>query len=81
LPHKPHRGGTFFVLDNGDFHISGMHVTLPEIRLRTGREYDNAFQCSMRRINLSRRCGDALLIIRTRKNSIMRRLLRSLMNA
>ena len=67
IPYKPHHGGTFSILDDGTFHIKDMYMIVPEIRLRTGREYDNTFQCGIRRINLSQRCGDALLIIRTRK--------------
>ena len=81
MPYKAHHGGTFSILSDGTFHIKDMHMFVPEIRLRTGREYDNAFQCEDRRVNLSRRCGDALLIIRTRKDSILRRLFRSLVNA
>jgi len=76
LPYKPYHRGKFSVLPDGKFHISDMYVILPEIRLRVGREHDNAFECDDRRINLSRRCGNALLIIRTRKYSILKRLLR-----
>ena len=81
LPSEPHHGGTFSILHDGTFRISGMHMTVPEIRLRTGREYNNAFQCEDRRINLSQQCGDALLIIRIRKYSMIGRLFRSLVNA
>lgn len=78
LPYKSHQGGTFSILNDGKFYISGMNVVLPEILLRTGMEYDNAFQSENRRINLSQRCGDALLIIRIQKHSIFKRLLRKL---
>lgn len=80
LPYKPHRGGKFSVLRNGKFNISGMYMVLPEILLRTGREYDNVFQSGGSRINLSKECGDALLIIRTRKFSTLRGLLRKTVN-
>ena len=79
LPYKPHRGGKFSVLENGKFNISGMYMVLPEILLRTGREHGNVFY-GMHRINLSKECGDALLIIRTRKFSTLRRLLRKTIN-
>lgn len=78
LPYKSHQGGTFSILKDGKFCISGMSVVLPEILLRTGLEYDNAFEGENRRINLSRQCGNALLIIRIKKHSIFKRLLRKL---
>ena len=80
LPYKSHQGGTFSILNNGKFYISGMNVILPEILLRTGVEYDNAFQSENRRINLSRRYGDALLAIRIKKFSIFKRLFRNLIS-
>lgn len=80
LPYKPDHGGTFSVLPDGRFSISGMNMVLPEILLRTGREHGNAFQAGHRRINLSDKCGDALLVIRTRKHSIFERLFRKLVN-
>lgn len=78
LPHKSHQGGTFSILNDGKFYISDMNVILPEILLRTGLEYDNTFKYENRRINLSRQCGNALLIIRIQKHSIFKRLLRKL---
>lgn len=78
LPYKSHQGGTFSILNDGKFYISGMNVVLPEILLRTGREYDNAFQSRNHRINLSQRCGNALLAIRVKKRSVFKRLLRNL---
>jgi len=78
LPYKSHQGGTFSILNDGKFYISDMNVVLPEILLRTGVEYDNAFESKNRRINLSRRCGDALLTIRIQKHSVFKRLFRKI---
>ncbi|MFC1715831.1 DUF1850 domain-containing protein [Candidatus Poribacteria bacterium] len=80
LPYKPNYGGAFSVLPDGRFNISGMNMVLPEILLRTGSEHDNVFECGNRRINLSRQCGDALLVISTRKYSTLGRLFRKLVN-
>jgi hypothetical protein len=80
LPYHPHCGGTFSVQRDGRFGISDMRISLPEILLRVGREYDNVFACETRRINLSRQCGDALLTIRTRNYSILKRLLWRILN-
>jgi len=78
LPYKSHQGGTFSILNDGKFYISDMNVVLQEILLRTGVEYDNACQSEHRRINLSQRCGDALLAIRIKKRSVLKRLFRNL---
>jgi hypothetical protein len=80
LPYKPEHGGTFSILPDGRFSISGMNMVISEILLRTGKEHNNAFQGGGRRVNLSDRCGDALLVIRTRKYSVFKRLFRNLVN-
>lgn len=80
LPHKSHLGGRFSVLPDGKFSISNMHMVMPEIRLRVGKESENVLKLSGKNINLSKRYGDSLLIIRIRRYSILKRLRRSLSN-
>ena len=81
VPHKPQQGGTFTILNDGTFYIKDMNRIMSEIFYRTGREYDNTFVYERRRINLSQQCGDALLIIRTRRYSIIGRIFRSFAHA
>ena len=78
MPYKPQHGGTFSILDDGTFYIKDMHAIMPEIRYRTGKDYGNVLVYGGRRINLSQRCGDALLIIRTRRYSIIGRMFKAL---
>ena len=75
LPDSSYRGETFSVLQDGRFKVSGLSMFLPEILLRVGRKYNNILTCETRRVNLSENCGDALLTIRTRDYSILKRML------
>ena len=78
LPYKPDHGGSFSILPDGRFSVSGMNMILPEILYRTGSDYNNVFQSGNHRIDLSDECGDALLIIRTEKYSTIKRLFRKI---
>ena len=80
LPDSSHRGETFSIQQDGRFKVSGLSMFLPEILLRVGREHNNILTCEARRVNLSERCGDALLTIRIRDYSILKRLLWGISN-
>ena len=80
LPTDSYRGAYFSVQDDGRFKISDMNVFFPEIRLRTGKEYDNTFTLGNYHINLSETYGNSLFTIRTRERSAFRCRLRRLLN-
>ena len=75
LPDKSYRGEIFSIQQDGRFKVSGLSTLLPEILLRVEREYNNILTYETRRVNLSERCGDALVTIRIRDCSILKRLL------
>ncbi len=80
LPDNSYRGAVFSVEDKGGFKISDMKIFFPEIRLRTGREYNNTFTLGNHHINLSEVYGNASFTIRTRERSLFRCKLRRLLN-